>query len=260
MPVTVVFFALLGLSVGSFLNLCIDRLPAGKSIVSPSSHCDNCGQSLKAADLVPLFSYVWLKGSCRYCHARLPIRLPIVEIVAAITFTLLVLRYGLSFHLATLAIYAVLFLLIFFIDLEQKLILNKVVLAGAALAIVFSFFDPAFEQFWPRIGPGFTLSALLGGVSGFTILLLPYLISRGGMGAGDVKLAGLIGLVCGFPLVFVALLVGIIAGGLAALFMLVSQLAKRKDAIPFGPFLALGAMITLIWGDQIFQWWWTLGI
>ena len=259
MAMTLLFFALLGLSVGSFLNLCIDRLPAGKSIVSPASHCDNCGQSLKATDLVPVFSYVWLKGCCRYCNARLPIRIPVVEIAAAATFTLLVWHYGLSLDLAMVAIYATLFLLIFVIDLERKLVLNKVILIGAAIALAFSFFGPVFDEFWPRIGPGFAVSALLGGVSGFAVMLLPYLISRGGMGAGDVKLAGLIGLICGFPLVFVALLVGIIAGGLVAIFMLVSRLAKRKDAIPFGPFLAIGAMIALIWGDQIFQWWWALG-
>jgi leader peptidase (prepilin peptidase)/N-methyltransferase len=130
-----------------------------------------------------------------------------------------------------------------------------------ALALIFSFFWGGFEEFWPEIGPGITLSALFGGALGFTLLLLPYVLTRGaGMGYGDVKLAALIGLVCGFPLVAVALLVGIIVGGLVALFLLLSRVVQsRKAAIPYGPFLVAGAMVALIWGDDIFQWWWALG-
>ena len=133
------------------------------------------------------------------------------------------------------------------------------------LAFAFSFFWGGFEELWPRIGPGvgpgFVLSALLGGAAGFVLMLLPYLLTRGrGMGYGDVKLAAFIGLMSGFPLVVVALLVGIIMGGIVAVFLLVSRLVKsRKAAIPYGPFLAVGAMVALIWGDRIFHGWWTMG-
>jgi leader peptidase (prepilin peptidase)/N-methyltransferase len=254
-------FALLGLAVGSFLNLCIDRLPGGKSIVRPGSHCDNCNQSLKAVDLVPVFSYIWLKGRCRYCGARIPLRSPIVEFATAAIFAFLAWHYGLSLELAFAVVYASIFIVIFAIDLEQELILNIVVFPAMILAFAFSFFWGGFEEFWPKIGPGFVLSALLGGAVGFVLMLLPYLITRGrGMGYGDVKLAALIGLMSGFPLVLVALLVGIIAGGLVAVFLLVSRAVKsRKAAIPYGPFLAVGAMVALIWGDKIFQWWWAMG-
>jgi leader peptidase (prepilin peptidase)/N-methyltransferase len=254
-------FALLGLAVGSFLNLCIDRLPGGKSIVRPGSHCDNCNQSLKAVDLVPVFSYIWLKGRCRYCGARIPLRSPIVEFATAAIFAFLAWHYGLSLELAFAVIYASIFIVIFAIDLEQELILNIVVFPAMMLAFAFSFFWGGFEEFWPKIGPGFVLSALLGGAVGFVLMLLPYLLTRGrGMGYGDVKLAALIGLMSGFPLVLVALLVGIIAGGLVAVFLLLSKMVKsRKAAIPYGPFLAVGAMVALIWGDKIFQWWWAMG-
>jgi leader peptidase (prepilin peptidase)/N-methyltransferase len=254
-------FALLGLAVGSFLNLCIDRLPGGKSIVRPGSHCDNCNQSLKAVDLVPVFSYIWLKGRCRYCGARIPLRSPIVEFATAAIFAFLAWHYGLSLELAFAVVYASIFIVIFAIDLEQELILNIVVFPAIILAFAFSFFWGGFEEFWPKIGPGFVLSALLGGVVGFVLMLLPYLITRGrGMGYGDVKLAALIGLMSGLPLVLIALLVGIIAGGLVAVFLLVSRAVKsRKAAIPYGPFLAVGAMVALIWGDKIFQWWWAMG-
>ena len=254
-------FALLGLAVGSFLNLCIDRLPQGKSIVRPGSHCDNCNQNLKAIDLVPVFSYLWLRGRCRYCGAHIPLRSPIVEFAAAAIFAFLAWHYGLSLELAFTVIYASIFIVIFAIDLEQELILNIVVFPAMILAFAFSFFWGGFEEFWPRVGPGFVLSALLGGAVGFVLMLLPYLLTRGrGMGYGDVKLAAFIGLMSGFPLVVVALLVGIIAGGLVAVFLLVSRMVKtRKAAIPYGPFLAVGAMVALIWGDKIFQWWWAMG-
>ena len=253
--------ALLGLAVGSFLNLCIDRLPGGKSIVRPGSHCDSCNQSLKAVDLVPVFSYIWLKGRCHYCGVRIPLRSPIVEFATAAIFAFLAWHYGLSLELAFAVVYAGIFIVIFAIDLEQELILNIVVFPALILAFAFSFFWGGFEELWPRIGPGFVLSALLGGAAGFVLMLLPYLLTRGrGMGYGDVKLAAFIGLMSGFPLVLVALLVGIIAGGLVAVFLLLSRMVKsRKAAIPYGPFLAAGAMVALIWGDKIFQWWWAMG-
>ena len=247
----IVLFALLGLAVGSFLNLCIDRLPLGKSIISPPSHCDACQQRLKTWDLVPLFSYLWLRGRCRYCGAHIPRRLPLVELATALLFALLFWQYGLSLQLAIALIYASLFLVIFVIDLEHGLVLDNVVYPGMALAFVFSFFWPWRELVWPDIG---VLSALLGGAIGFGLILIPYLISRGGMGGGDVKLAGLIGLVTGFPLVFFALFLGILGGGLVAIALLISGVKSRKEPIPFGPFLAAAAMVTLIWGPAMYQW------
>ena len=251
MTLWIFVFAILGLAVGSFLNVCIDRLPAGKSIVRVPSHCNSCNQGLKARDLVPVFSYLWLRGRCRYCGARIPVRLPIVELATAVIFAFLTWHYGLGLELAIALIYASLFLLIFVIDLEQGLMLNIVVYPGLALAFVFSFFWPGFEQFWPEFG---VANALLGAALGFGVMLLPFLISRGGMGGGDVMLAGLIGMVTGFPLVFLALLLGIVVGGLVAIFLLVFRLRTRKDPIPFGPFLAAAAMVTLIWGQPIYNW------
>jgi len=250
MTLWIFVFAIFGLVVGSFLNVCIDRLPAGKSIVRLRSHCDSCNHSLGALDLMPVFSYLWLRGRCRYCSATIPIRLPIVELATSFIFAFLTWHYGLGLELAIALIYASLFLVIFVIDLEQGLILNVVVYPALALAFVFSFFWP-FSTSWPDIG---VLSALLGGALGFGLMLLPFLISRGGMGGGDVMLAGLIGMVAGFPLVFLALLLGILTGGLVAIFLLVFRLRSRKDPIPFGPFLAAAAIITLIWGQPIYEW------
>ena len=256
-----VCLGLFGLAVGSFLNLCIDRLPAGKSVIRPGSHCDSCNKSLVAFDLVPVFSYIWLRGRCRYCNARIPLRAPVVEFAAAAIFAFLAWHYGLSRELAFAVIYAAIFIVIFAIDLEQQLILNMLIFPAMVLAFVFSFFWGGFEEFWPKTGPGFVLSALMGGAVGFVLMLLPYALTRGrGMGYGDVKLAAFIGLMAGFPLVIVGLLVGIVAGGLIAISLLLSGMVKsRKAAIPYGPFLAVGAMVALIWGDRIFNWWWGMG-
>lgn len=251
MTLWIFVFAILGLAVGSFLNVCIDRLPAGQSIVSLPSHCNSCNQRLKTRDLVPVFSYLWLRGRCRYCGARIPVRLPIVELATCLIFAFLTWHYGLGLELAIALIYAGLFLVIFVIDLEQGLVLNIVVYPAMALAFVFSFFWPWPDISWPDIG---VLSALLGGALGFGVMLLPFLIARGGMGGGDVMLAGLIGMVTGFPLVFLALLLGILVGGLVAIFLLVFGLRTRKDPIPFGPFLAAAAIVTLLWGQPIYNW------
>jgi leader peptidase (prepilin peptidase)/N-methyltransferase len=254
-------FGLLGLAVGSFLNLCSDRLPGDKSIVGPGSHCDTCGRRLGAIDLVPVLSYLVLRGRCRGCGSRIPLRNLLLEIAAGAAYGLLAWRFGLTFELAPALIYVSVFMLVFVIDLEHSLILNVVVYPAMAVAFVFSFFWTGYEEYWPQSGPGIALSALLGCAFGYGFMLLPYLITRGrGMGYGDVRLAGLIGLVAGFPLVIVGLLVGIIAGGLAALFLLASRVVKsRKQAIPYGPFLAAGAVAALVWGDSIFTWWLGLG-
>ena len=245
----IALFALLGLAVGSFLNVCCDRLPLRQSIIGPPSHCGSCLQKLKIRDLVPIFSYLLLRGHCRYCGARIPLRVPLVEVGTALLFALLCWHYGLSPQLPMALIYACIFLVIFVIDLEHGLILDIVVYPGMVLAFIFSFFWP--ELGWPSLG---VLSALLGGAIGFGLMLLPYLISRGGMGGGDVKLAGLIGLAIGFPHVLIALLMAIIVAGVLAIALIVSRRRTRKQTIPFGPFLAAAAMVTVVWGHPIADW------
>jgi len=245
----IVLLALLGLAVGSFLNLCCDRLPHGRSIVTPASHCEQCQQRLGFGDLVPLFSYLWLRGRCRYCGARVPLRVPATELATASLFALLTWNYGLTPQLPMALVYACIFLVVLVTDLEHGLILDVVVYPAMALAFVFSFFWAGLG--WPSLG---VLSALLGGAIGFSLLLVPYLVSRGGMGGGDVKLAGLIGLATGFPHVLLALALAIVAAGLLAITLLALRRRTRKQAIPFGPFLAVAAMATIVWGQPISDW------
>jgi len=258
--------AIVGLAVGSFLNVCIDRLPADESVIRLPSHCNSCKQKLQWRYLIPVFSYLWLRGRCRYCGAYIPIRIMFVELATAIMFGLLTWHYGLSPQLVMALIYACLFLIIFVIDLERQLILYAVIFPAMALAFIFSFFWGGFGEYWPQASIANTntyldgtASALLGGAVGLVFMILPYLVSRAhygteGMGQGDIYLAVLIGLATGFPLVIVALIMGIIVGGVVAVSLLLLKLKKRKDPIPFGPFLAAAAMVTLVWGVQILDW------
>lgn len=257
----IIIFALLGTAVGSFLNVCIDRLPERKSLTYPPSHCDACQHRLSPKDLVPIFSYVWLRGRCRYCHATITIRSPLVEIGSGLLFAFIYWYYGLSIELAVTAFYGCIFVVIMVIDLEHKLILNVIVYPAALAALIISAFHPQpgiidISLPWPGIAHSVSgiVNSIIGGITGFVFFLIPHLIRPKGMGAGDVKLAGLIGLVTGFQFVFVALFIGIFIGGLLAIILLLSKIKGRKEAIPFGPFLSVATIFTLLWGNYILNW------
>lgn len=250
--IPIVIFALLGMTIASFLNVCIDRLPANQSLVFPPSHCAACNRRLAIKDLIPVFSYLWLRGRCRYCGAAIPKRILWVEIGTATLFGLACWQYNLSIELAVALFYICIFVVLMVIDWERGLILNKIVFPAIVAAIVIS---AAFSLFLPdiEIVPFIGRAAAGGGIM-LALFLLIVIVSRGGMGWADVKLAALIGLVTGFPLVFVALLIGVILGGVVAVLLLVFKIKKRKEAIPFGPFLAIATIVTLLWGNSILSW------
>jgi len=255
--VLIIAFALLGTAIGSFLNVCIDRLPAGKSLLYPPSHCDACQHRLSPKDLIPVFSYLWLRRRCRYCQAPIPRRPFWVEVGSGFLFAFVYWHYGLSIEFAVTAFYGSLFIVLGVIDLKHKLILNKIVYPAAVVALIISIFLPQSEAFflpWPA-----SLNGIIGGATGLVYLLIPFLIAlpiyKGeGMGLGDVKMAALIGLITGFPLVLVALIMASFLGGLGAGILLLLKIKKRKEAIPFGSFLSLATIATLLWGSDILNW------
>ncbi len=245
-------FGLFGIAVGSFLNVVIDRLPARQSLLHPASHCPACQHRLAPRDLIPIFSYLWLRGRCRYCRAPIPQRVLWVELGTGLMFAFTYWYYGLSADFAVTIFYCCIFIAIGVIDLEHKLILNRIVYPAAVVALIISIFLPQSGSIslpWPE-----AVNGIIGGAIGFVLLLIIALISRGGMGWGDVKMAALIGLVTGFPLVFVALFLGIVLGGLVAAILLLLKIKKRKEAIPFGPFLSLATIATLLWGSNLLNW------
>ena len=246
----IVIFGFIGTSVGSFLNVCADRLPAGKSIISPPSHCDGCGKRLSGLELIPVFSYIVLRGRCRSCGIKIPLRVLWVELGSGLLTAFLFWYKGPTLDFAVITIFSYIFILIAIIDLQHQLILNKIVYPSLIAALIIA---PFFIKNGDGLLGHFT-NSLIGGAVGFVVLLIPALVTRGGMGFGDVKMAALIGLVTGFGEVLVAVLGGIILGGVVAVVLLVTRIKKRKEAIPFGPFLSLATIVTLIWGSGILEW------
>jgi leader peptidase (prepilin peptidase) / N-methyltransferase len=250
-----VLYAILGAVVGSFLNVCIDRLPLRQSLAQPPSHCAACGRRLTAAELIPIFSYLALAGRCRTCGAAIPKRVLMVEALTAGLFAWLWAWNSTPLPLAVATLYTCILVIIFFIDLEHRLILNRVIypamILAAGLAVLRSL--PGDPLGLSPVAPTWGL-ALIGGGLGFLAIYLPAWLSKGGMGAGDVKLGAFAGLAVGFPAILAGLFWGFFAGGLLAAFLLVTKIRGRRDAIPYGPFLSAGAWIALLYGRQMMAW------
>ncbi|MFZ5647962.1 MAG: prepilin peptidase [Bacillota bacterium] len=233
--------AALGLAVGSFLNVCIYRIPAGKSIVTPPSHCPTCENRLRPPDLIPVISYLFLKGRCRYCKTPVSHRYPLVEALTAFLFLLVFLELGFETALFKHLFLTALMITIAFIDLDHYIIPNRLVLAGLI----------AGALFLPVTGDLSLLSALYGALSASGFLLILYIVSRGGMGMGDIKLAAVIGIFLGWPMALLAVFLACFLAGILGIVLIVTGIKKRKDPIPFGPFLAAGTFITSLWGPEL---------
>lgn len=240
----IAIYGLLGAAIGSFLNVCIDRLPAGQSLIKPPSHCPSCGYKLHPRELIPIVSYLWLHGKCRVCRASIPRRIIIIECLSVALFMLIIWRFGLSPYMAIATLYTCLLLTIAVIDLEHGLILNRLSYPGIVVALLLSIF-------LPDVG---ILRALLGSAVGMAIIVLIILAFRGGMGMGDAKMAAMLGAMLGFPIVFLGLLIAVVTGGVVAAALLALKLKGRKDRIPFGPFLAFGGWVALIYGQELMNW------
>ncbi|MCC5464548.1 prepilin peptidase [Pelosinus baikalensis] len=234
----------LGLLIGSFLNVCIYRLPQNQSIIFPPSHCSTCGTHLKTWDLIPVISYLLLRGSCRYCKVTFSSRYLLVEIVTAILFVLCFQIHGLSFLFIKAIVFTAFLLIITFIDYDHQLILDKVLLWFSGTGIVINFWTNSLD-FWDML-----LASLLG--SG--LLLLIALVSRGGMGDGDIKFAAALGMWLSWKCLLLALLLSFVCGGIGGLLLVLFKLKSRKDFIPFGPFIALSAFAIMLYGSEIIIW------
>lgn len=239
--IAAIFTAFLGLAVGSFLNVCIYRIPAGKSIVTPSSHCPSCGTRLKPADLIPVLSFLFLRGRCRHCRSPINPRYALTEVLTALLFVLAYLKFGVGVILIKYLFVTALLITAAFIDLEHLIIPNRIILAGIIGGAVFL----------PLTGEYTVVSAIYGilAVSGFLLTL--NIVSRGGMGMGDVKFGAFMGITLGWPLSFLAVFLACFGAGLTGIFLLAARRKGRKDPIPFGPFLALGTLLSFMWGTEI---------
>ena len=230
-----VLIFIFGLIIGSFLNACISRIPRGESIAAPPSHCESCNRRLSPLDLIPVFSWLFLQGKCRYCNTQISIKYPLIELLTGVLFVIIFLGAGLSNQFLPSLFLTSLLIIISFIDLEYYLIPNKVIVTGFVLGIVFHIVIPYLP--W--------LDILLGFLVGGGILYLLAIASKGGMGGGDIKLAALIGFYQGLQGVLLSLFIGSFIGGTIGILLILTKIKSRKDPIPFGPFLSIGAITTL---------------
>ncbi|MCL6478548.1 MAG: prepilin peptidase [Peptococcaceae bacterium] len=238
---TLVVF-LLGLIAGSFLNVVICRVPRKESLVFPGSHCPACGQRLSPGELVPVLSYIWLKGRCRQCGTKISSRYLLVEILTGLIFAGLFNRFGLSLELVKYMVLAGVLIAITFIDLEHMLIPDRVVIFAVASGVILDIVTKT--NF---------LSVISGAFIPAAFLYLLAVITKGGVGGGDIKLTFAAGLFLGWSNIL-ALMVAFFLGGLSGIVLFASRKKGRKDAMAFGPFLAVGMMVAAVWGQSVVNW------
>jgi len=232
-----------GAAVGSFLNVCICRMPVGKSVIRPPSHCPDCRHRLRIFDLIPILSYLFLKGKCRYCGRRIAWQDPVVELVTGLLFVLALAKYGITFGvLRPVVLFAVIVPATVF-DLRYKIIPDELNLAGLVLGV------PLMLESKEAL-----FSCVIGFLAGGALLFVIALVSRGGMGGGDIKLAAVLGLLLGWKQLLIALFLAFAAGSVAGMTMLMLKLARLKEPIPFGPYLALGSAFAILAGDKVIKW------
>lgn len=237
---------LFGAIVGSFLNVCIYRLPREKSIVFPRSFCPSCEKSIKFYDNIPIISYLYLMGKCRHCGAKFSVKYPIVEFITAALFTLLYIMTGLTVELPVMLLFVSILIVISFIDLEFQIIPDILSLGGIVVGFLLSLVRTNFGMLDSIYG------IFLGGGILFAIAYgYQFLRKREGMGGGDIKLLGMIGAFCGIKGVIFSLMSGSLIGTIVGVPLMFIKGKGTGYAIPFGPFLSLGALIFVFAGDRI---------
>ncbi|OGH18631.1 MAG: hypothetical protein A3F31_01615 [Candidatus Levybacteria bacterium RIFCSPHIGHO2_12_FULL_38_12] len=276
----VVLFLLfiLGICVGSFLHVLIDRIPREQTIIKGRSYCESCKKVLKWYDLIPLFSYVQLWGKCRYCHTSLSYYYPVVELVTgvmfvttslflpieSITYQVLSIRqiFLMSYYLFTISSLIV----IFFADLKYGIIPDKILFPLIVITLIGTVIPvcpyPSFRfvraelsvqnPFDPGCGRLGDLTRMMSGIGSFLFFLLLFVFTKGkGMGFGDVKFAFFMGLFLGFPKILIALYIAFLTGACISIILLIGGKKKLKSTIPFGPFLVIGTMVSMFFGDKM---------
>jgi leader peptidase (prepilin peptidase)/N-methyltransferase len=240
--------AVLGLAIGSFLNVCIYRLPLGQSLVSPPSRCPKCGRALRWFDNIPVVSWIVLGGKCRSCQTAISPQYPIVELITCLAFVGIVWWTPPGPQLAARLVFVCLLIVLFGIDLEHQLLPNAITLPGIVIGLIFSAVAP----------PGWRsafIGVLLGGGVLYGIAAAYYMVRREeGLGMGDVKMLAMIGAFLGWQAVLVTLVLSSFAGALVGIGLMAFQRGNMKLALPFGTFLALGAVAAMLVGEPLVAW------
>lgn len=244
--------AVLGLVVGSFLNVVIARVPKKESVVAPRSRCPGCSTTIAPRDNVPLVSWLLLRGRCRTCRAPISPRYPLVELLTAVLFAAVAVRLGADWALPAFLVVVAGLVAISAVDLERFIVPNRILYPTLFVAAPLLLVAAAVDGDWSS-----ARTAAIGGALGFVLLLAIHLVSPRGMGFGDVRLAGLIGMMLGWLSVghvLVGLFLGFATASLVGVGLILGGRRGRKDKVPFGPFLAAGAVLAVLFGGPILSW------
>ncbi len=264
---------LFGMMMGSFYNVCIHRIPNSLSVITPPSHCENCGHLLKPLDLIPIMSWILLGRKCRYCKAPVSARYALVELLTGVLFVLLYLKFQLTGQFLLYLVFGSILLLVAFIDIDHRIIPDRFIVMGLILGVI-SLVIPAISLLSNGTLPSDSVNesvfvqivsaipwkeALFGALIGGGSLLLVDLLGRifykkEGMGFGDVKLMGMAGLFLGVQRTVVSLLVAIWAAAIVGIIVLRIRKEKTDHYMPFGPFLAAGCVLSIFFGKELIRW------
>ncbi len=245
---TILIF-IIGLLIGSFLNVCIYRIPRDESISYPPSHCTNCSKRIKWYDLIPVISYALLGGKCRNCKEKISIKYPIVELVTGLVFIGLYLKYGQTIEFLKFVVFISFLIVIGVIDFETTDVYLKTTLPGIIVGIVFA----VISGFMGKEFMEYVYGGLLGGGLISLIILITH-----GMGWGDAEICLMCGIFLGLRLTIVMLFLAFIIGGAVGIMLILLKKKSQKDYIPFGPFISLAAVITVFFGENIMAWYLSL--
>ncbi len=248
-PFLIVSAFVCGTCVGSFLNVCLYRVPLGRSVISPRSHCLSCSSQLAWYDNLPLVSYMILGGRCRTCGARFSFRYFFVEALTGLLSVLIVYHFGLSLLGLGFFVLSAILVVVSFIDLDHQVIPDVISLPGVVLGVLFSGFNPAVGWQSAMIGAALGAGILFAIAFGYQVLT-----GRQGMGGGDVKLLAMIGAFLGWRAVPFTLLLASFLGSVVGLGAMILQRSDTKLALPFGPFLAFGALGYVFFGESLIEW------
>ena len=239
---------LLGAVLGSFLNVCIHRLPLRESVLWPGSHCPQCAKAIAWYDNFPILSYLWLRGRCRACRGRISWRYPLVEALNAAGYGLIIWRFGFS---ASALVYLLLWsslIVLSFIDLDHMIIPDRITLPGIGLGLV------AGTLLLPRWWDSVVGLLVGGGILYFMAWISPYLFGKEGMGGGDIKLLAMIGAFLGWKPAILTIFFGGLLGAVVGVTLMGVRVITREAYLPFGPFLSLGAVVVILYGQEILTW------
>ena len=243
-PIFSAVCAVLGLLVGSFLNVVIYRLPRSESVVFPASHCPECGHAVRWYHNVPVLGWLWLRGRCHDCNALISAEYPLVEATTGLLFGGIAWHFGPVVEVAVYLPLVAALLAATVIDLHHQILPDRITLPGIVLGLLAS----------ATLLPTPFLSALIGAALGYGLFYAITIISRGGMGGGDRKYIAMIGAFLGWPAVLLTTFLATTLGAVVGLALMGFYGKGRKFAVPFGPFLSLGAVVCLLWGDQLIAW------